>query len=736
MQFLRLFIRKNTLSLLSNRKLIPSFLFACSFTLAISSAQANPQGAQVAAGTASVTSPATNTVQINQSSDKAIINWQSFNINKNETTRFMQPGTDSITLNRINPVQGVSQIYGNLSANGRIILVNGAGVFFGPTASVNVASLIASTADLSDANFLSGKYIFNQPSQYSGAIVNQGTLIAKKHGLIALVGQGVSNEGYIEANMGAVILASGNRFTIGLNGRNSLIHFTIDEQTASRANDVNGDPLRDAVNHSGTIIADGGKVIIAAKTAENIVDHAINMQGIIQANTVNQVDGQIILSGGDTGLVEVKGELSAKGKAMNQEGGKVSVSGEYLQFEDQALVDVSGENGGGVIRLAGNAADSYVYVGPNVSFKADALQMGEGGKIVITSPENATYAYGSFSAQGGKIGGRNGVIDIPNRHFGVEPLKALGCNARPTPVMNIHGKNLENISFEERAAVEGIINQLTGLANDPYAASLPMIMSAELGDAKGYQANSAQMLKMLEMLESKPEMFPQWMQSNSFKAWMWGRVLLAADSINDVGRVSMAQNKLSTLLNGKITDKDSSAFFTWAWGYRAALNPSEYQNAGKDKMMEGARQLTTDYKNSGSHDQLSNALWAWVMNIQAAARAGDRKTYENIKNEMKRTAGTDSVSVALETGLLRTADSNDYPAWAMAIVRRSAAAMGDAQLFQEIGATLTLSMNEANKAGAQAEYSFSVLDNQLAMYSGLYTHRLAGSTLVHGNRDQ
>ncbi|HSW71224.1 MAG TPA: hypothetical protein VLH77_04520, partial [Gammaproteobacteria bacterium] len=71
MQFLRLFIRKNTLSLLSNRKLIPSFLFACSFTLAISSAQANPQGAQVAAGTASVTSPATNTVQINQSSDKA-----------------------------------------------------------------------------------------------------------------------------------------------------------------------------------------------------------------------------------------------------------------------------------------------------------------------------------------------------------------------------------------------------------------------------------------------------------------------------------------------------------------------------------------------------------------------------------------------------------------------------------------------------------------------------------------
>src|SRR5579883_205620 len=120
---------------------------------------ANPVLDHVAAGNVSIDQSA-NTTTINQSSQKAIINWQSFNIGKDEATHFQQPA-GGIALNRISPTQGASQIYGTLTATGHIILINPAGIFFGPSAYVNVGALIATTHDLSDQNFLNGIYQFN-----------------------------------------------------------------------------------------------------------------------------------------------------------------------------------------------------------------------------------------------------------------------------------------------------------------------------------------------------------------------------------------------------------------------------------------------------------------------------------------------------------------------------------------------------------------------------------------------
>ena len=154
-----------------------------------SSALANPVLQNVGGGNVSIQQTSNSTV-VNQSSQRAIINWQSFNIGSQESTHFQQPA-GGIALNRISPTDGASQIYGRLSATGQIILVNPAGIYFGPSAVVNVGGLIATTANITDQNFMNGIYQFSKVEPYSGAIVNDGQIIAAQHGLIALVGPGV-----------------------------------------------------------------------------------------------------------------------------------------------------------------------------------------------------------------------------------------------------------------------------------------------------------------------------------------------------------------------------------------------------------------------------------------------------------------------------------------------------------------------------------------------------------------
>lgn len=279
-------------------------------------------------------------------------------------------------------------------------------------------------------------------------------------------------------------------------------------------------------------------------------------------------------------------------------------------------------------------------------------------------------------------------------------------------------KNLKGIDFNERESVENTIDELEKMAKDPYAASLPMIASAELGDEERYKIAYTQMLHTLDNLEKKPDDYPQWMRNNSFKAWMWGRVLSAADSMNDVKAITQAKSKLSPLLEQQMTEEDSFAFFTWARGYRTAVSQKKYEIFSK-KMIDDSMHLTTKYKEGpGDHNALSDALWAWVMDLLASANAGDEHNYAFITKQIKDLMGSDSVTKVLETGLLRTSQSNDYPAWALAKIRFAAAMMGDKELYQDTEKSLSFSIEGAKQAGAKAEYILSVLENQLAMFSG------------------
>jgi filamentous hemagglutinin family protein len=148
LKFRKIISRLSVIFFISYISLLPSITYA------------NPQGGVVAGGSVVITHPASNTVQINQSSNRAIINWQTYNISQGEKVRYQQPSASSISLNRINPQNGASQIYGTIISNGQVWLINPAGISFGPSAYVNVAGLLASTAGITNKDFLAGRFHF------------------------------------------------------------------------------------------------------------------------------------------------------------------------------------------------------------------------------------------------------------------------------------------------------------------------------------------------------------------------------------------------------------------------------------------------------------------------------------------------------------------------------------------------------------------------------------------------
>src|SRR3990167_7813961 len=403
------------------RRLLQKIIAIAGGMLIAVAAIANPVVDNVAAGDVVIQQSGDHT-EVTQTSQKGIVNWQSFNINQQESTHFQQPA-GGITLNRISPNQGPSQVYGKLSSTGQIILVNPAGIFFGPTARVDVASIIATTANISDKNFMNGNYLFDQPSAYSGAVINEGVIRAAQNGLVALAATAVRNDGLIEAKLGHVVLAAGEAFTVSFAG-NELISFTVDKATTGLARDQNNQVMRDGVANTGKMIADGGHILLTADAATNVLDSAINMTGIVQAQSVAEHNGEIIFSADAGGVVKVAGTVNASSQAAGTKGGTVAITGGRIQLAS-ALIDTSGDWGGGDIFIGGN----YQGKGPLLnaltttvdsasSLLANALTQGDGGHIIVWS-DYATAFNGAISATGGANSGNGGFAETSGHYLSV-----------------------------------------------------------------------------------------------------------------------------------------------------------------------------------------------------------------------------------------------------------------------------------------------------------------------------
>jgi filamentous hemagglutinin family protein len=409
--------------------------------LGVARVAAGPEGGTVVGGAATITGQGSASVTINQATQNAIINWNTFNIGVNESVRFNQPNSGSVALNRVIGGLGPSEILGHLTANGRIFLINRDGVLFGPGAVVNTAGFLASTNDIKNADFMAGRYNFNIPGRPDASIVNHGRITATSGGFAALVAPGVRNTGTITATLGTVALASGNSFTLDMYG-DKLITLAVGDSVASKVIDVStGKPLKSLVSNEGRIRANGGRVELTAAAARTVVDSVINTSGVIKANSIGHRNGMIVLSaatggskpaGAPTQTIKISGTLSAAGKRPGTKGGTIVVSGEDIKLA-AAKVDASGRRGGGKVLIGGDWGGgnpdrslvnnqsaklegfdipnaTTVSVDAATTINASATRRGDGGKVVLWSNSQTTFA-GTILSRGGRKGGNGGFVE-------------------------------------------------------------------------------------------------------------------------------------------------------------------------------------------------------------------------------------------------------------------------------------------------------------------------------------
>ncbi len=401
------------------RKLTSSSLVLTTITFLLASITfALPQDGTVQSGDVKINQIDPKRLDINQSSDKAIIDWQSFNIAEDEHTHFQLPSNNSINLSRVTGGQR-SDIFGKLSSNGQLMLVNPNGVVFGQNSRIDVHGLVATTSNIRNEDFLANRFHFNIPGNPSAMIVNRGTINIGNAGLLAFVAPGVQNYGIINARLGRVGLASSNQFTLDLYGDN-LISIGIEGKVLEKIYGEDGKPISSLVDQSGTINAQGGQVYLQTNAARDIVDHAINVSGIIEAKTAVKQRGQIILNGGNEGKVKVSGVLDASGLENGQTGGTVHVLGDEVILE-KARIFASGFNGGGTVLVGGDyQGKGSVLTAKNTYFDTesviygDAIYEGNGGKIILWADER-TDALGKIYARGGSVGGDGGFVETSGK---------------------------------------------------------------------------------------------------------------------------------------------------------------------------------------------------------------------------------------------------------------------------------------------------------------------------------
>lgn len=388
--------------------LLSLLLSTCCIPPAAAQSPQLPLGPQVAAGSASFQSVGS-TLNI-ANSPGTIINWQSFSIGAAAQTHFQQPSALSAVLNRVTGADP-SRILGALTSNGKVFLINPHGIVFGAGARIDTAAFVASTLDISDADFLAGRLKFEGGGY--GVLKNEGTLRAG--GDIYLVGPQIENTGIVRSDNGSVLLAAGRSLTITSPDAHG-VQFSLQA------------PADTALN-LGTIVAKNAAAVFAG---------TLRHSGEIRAESASlDAAGRVILRAAQDVSLDGNALISADNVAGR--GGRVEITGERVGLFDQATVSARGAAGGGEILVGGdyqganpavrNAA--MTHVGAGVTLDASASGAGDGGRIIVWADDTARV-HGRLDARGGPQGGIGGFIETSGRrHLDVSGIRLSATGTTP-----------------------------------------------------------------------------------------------------------------------------------------------------------------------------------------------------------------------------------------------------------------------------------------------------------------
>ncbi|MEW6550784.1 MAG: MBG domain-containing protein [Campylobacterota bacterium] len=370
---------------------------------------AAPSGGTVTSGTATINQSG-NVININQSSQKASINWQNFSIARNETVNFNQPNVNSITLNRVIGNEK-SVIDGALNANGQVWILNSNGVLFGKNASINTSGILATTAQLSDADFNAGNYNFKNST--SASIINQGAITVVNTGSVVLASNEVRNSGTIKAVKGKVYLIGADSYSLNLNG-NSLVNLK-----------VNKGVLDALVKNSGTILADGGEIYLTTNAVNELLKGVVNNTGIIEANSLDGITGKVELFA-HGGTAEISGNINALDGFVETSGKEFKVADDFKIKAKEWLLDptdITVEATGSTTDLTSNSikasfiestlnggtgvtlqADNNIYVNEDIAWNKSILFLrATSGNVNINSTLTASGTAGLSVTKGGNF---------------------------------------------------------------------------------------------------------------------------------------------------------------------------------------------------------------------------------------------------------------------------------------------------------------------------------------------
>ena len=371
-----------------------------------------PTGGVVAAGQASIVQQGA-TLNINQTSNRAALDWQSFNVGSAAQVNFNQPSSASTTLNRVQDANP-SQIFGKINAPGQVFLSNPNGIYFAPGASVNVGGLVATTHRISLDDFMAGKAVF-QRNGATASVENAGDLNSLS-GYIALLAPQVRNKGVVTAQ--AVVMASGETVTLNFDQSNILASVTVTKSQIAAL-----------VENSNAVLAPGGLILLSAQAANHLQGGVVKNSGNLEATGLISDGGRIILDGSDrvshtgsikadaasgaaglggsviviadianhTSQTDFNGSISVKGGGQGGDGGFVETSASHFTMGADAKITAAAPRGKSGTWLI----DPYDYTidAPAATVLVDALA--NANVIVTTTVDNS--AQGSTGTGSGNI---------------------------------------------------------------------------------------------------------------------------------------------------------------------------------------------------------------------------------------------------------------------------------------------------------------------------------------------
>ena len=394
--------------------------------------RALPSGGNVVAGNATITQSNLQ-LNINQTSQRAVVTWDQFNVGKDATVNFNQPNSSAVTLNR---VTGASEsvIDGAVRANGQVILVNPNGVTFGKGAQVDAAGVVASTLDISNKNFMEGNNTYSGNAK--GAVVNQGTITANtKEGYIALLAPEVRNEGYLLAKKGAnntVAMASGEKITLDFRG-DQLLSVKVDQAT-----------YKGLIDNKRLVEVQGGLIVVAAGTAGRLMATTINNTGVVSASSAVSSGGMVHFVAAN---INQAGKVAANGKGAQSDGGNITLVGDSVTLAAGSQTVAKGTANGGTINVGTSGVTSVknadglrsevvakdlaktTVLEKDSLLDASSTVNGNGGQINVWSSLKTSVA-GVIKAMGGPQGGDGGFVETSSKaQLVIQPTASVNTSA-------------------------------------------------------------------------------------------------------------------------------------------------------------------------------------------------------------------------------------------------------------------------------------------------------------------